>query len=96
MGRSLVAHLLAREGDWYFCWTEDTGLPSQPQVQDKTHVDSQAPAGTGKAPGARTTISLTLLGSAGLQLRASVGGELGLEVRGLGSYHRSFLIQAVC
>lgn len=59
-GRSSVTRLTAREGDPHFCWTEDTGLPSKPQVQDETRVDSWAPAGTGRAPGAGTVVLLPL------------------------------------
>lgn len=50
---------IAREGDQHF-WTEATGLPSKPQVQDKTRVDSWTPAGTRRAPGAGTVVFLFL------------------------------------
>lgn len=48
MGRSSVPHLTAREGDQRFRWAEDIGQPCKPQVQDETHVDGRAPAGTGR------------------------------------------------
>lgn len=74
-GRSSGTRLTAREGDQHFCWTEATGLPSKPQVPDKTRVDSQAPAGTGRAPGTGTVVLLHLPGPG--RVAAQSPGQVG-------------------
>lgn len=91
-GWSSVTRLRAREGDQHFCWTEDTGLPSEPQVQNRTHADSQARAGTGRAPEAGTAVlpALPRPGRAEAQRPGQAGrGGLGPDIGGLGSYHWS-------